>query len=72
LGPDDLETKVEGEVEKEDGVLVLKRVRATFRVTVPDRTKETVERVAQLAISKCPVARSIEGSIAVSTAVEYT
>ncbi len=71
MGPDDLETKVEGEVEKEDGVLVLKRVRATFRVTVPDHKHETVERVAQLAISKCPVARSVGGSIAVSTAVEY-
>ena len=67
-----METKVEGEVEKEDGVLVLKRVRATFRVTVPDGAHQTVERVAQLAISKCPVARSIEGSISVSTAVEYT
>jgi len=61
-----------GEVEKDDGVLVLKRVRATFRVTVPDDAHETVERVAQLAIRNCPVARSVEGSIAVSTAVEYT
>ncbi len=72
MGPDDLETKVEGEVEKEDGVLVLKRVRATFHVNVPEHSHETVERVAQLAIDKCPVARSIGGSIAVSTAVEYT
>lgn len=71
LGPDDLETRVTGEVEKEDGVLVLQRVHSVFRVKVADDTHDTVERVAQLAISKCPVARSIEGSIAVTTAVEY-
>ena len=71
LGPDDIETRVTGEVEKADGVLVLQRVHAVFRVRVGDDAHDTVERVAQLAISKCPVARSIEGSIAVTTAVEY-
>jgi uncharacterized OsmC-like protein len=71
LGPDDLETRVTGEVEKADDVLVLERVHAIFRVKVRDEAHDTVERVAQLAISKCPVARSIEGSIAVTTAVEY-
>ncbi len=72
LEPDDLETQVSGAVEKDDGVLVLKRIHAVFHVQVPDDARHTVERVAQLAISKCPVARSVGGSIGISTSVEYT
>ena len=60
-----------GDVEKDEGVLVLRRIHAIFHLRVDPAQRETVERIAELAITKCPVARSIGGSVAVSTAVEY-
>lgn len=61
-----------GEVEKDGRVLVIKRIHVTYElagVTVEQR--ETVERVLGFHADHCPVARSIGGSIAITTGVRY-
>ncbi|MBT8250489.1 MAG: OsmC family protein, partial [Acidimicrobiia bacterium] len=62
-----------GEVEVEDGVLVIKRIHVTYQLrgvaTDDDRAK--VDRVMGFHQSKCPVARSIESAIAITTELTY-
>lgn len=60
-----------GEVEADGKVLVIRRIRQTFRLTVPERERETVERVLSVYADSCPVARSLKGSIEISSRIEY-
>ena len=60
-----------GEVEKDEGVLVLKRVNAHFRLKLLEEAREVVERVTAVYQDGCPVARSIGGCVAISTSVEF-
>lgn len=61
-----------GDIEKtDDGVLVIRRIHAAYRLTVDvDADRETIERVHGFHADKCPVARSIRGSIDITTDVE--
>ena len=40
-----LTAEVTGEVEQEDGVLVIRRIQVTMRLAAPEEARETVERV---------------------------
>ena len=60
-----------GEVEKDDGVLVLRRIHVQYRFRGEDVDREKVERVNDAHARACPVARSLEGGIDITTAVEY-
>jgi uncharacterized OsmC-like protein len=71
LGPDDLFGEVEGEVGKEGKVLILRTVRVTYRLRVPEDLRETVERVHEVHAASCPVARSISPCVAIETHVAY-
>lgn len=53
-------------------MLIVKRIHVTYhlRGTTP-HDHEKVERVHGFHADKCPVARSIRDSIAITTAVEY-
>jgi len=58
-----------GEIELDGKVLVLKRVHVDYSgVQVPADKREAAERVLATHQKACPVARSIEGAIAVTTA----
>lgn len=61
-----------GDIEKtDDGVLVIRRIHAAYRLTVGAETdREMIERVHGFHADKCPVARSIGGSIDITTDVE--
>ena len=60
-----------GEIESEDGVLVIKRLHVTYRLRLdPDADREKVERAFQHHMPKCPVYRSISGCIDVTTSLE--
>ena len=61
-----------GEIEVEGKVLVIKRIKQTFRLTADERDRETVERVLGFYADNCPVARSVKGSIEVSSEMEFT
>jgi uncharacterized OsmC-like protein len=57
-----------GEVELESKVLVVKRIRVTYTgLTVADDDREKVERVLAVHAEGCPVARSLKGSIDITT-----
>ena len=62
-----------GEIEKEDGVLVIRRIHVNYKLSVPDpdEVRDTVTRVLEMHVDKCPVARSLKGAIEVTTAVEF-
>lgn len=63
-----------GEIEKtEDGVLVVRRVRVRYRLVVDelsDEVREKVDRVMGFHARRCPVARTIEGCVDISTGME--
>ena len=69
----DLTAEAVGEVEKDDKVLVLRRIHVRYRLRGGDREgdREKVERVHDAHASHCPVARSLDGAIAITTEVEY-
>ncbi len=62
-----------GEVEKEGGVLVLRRIHVNYKLSVPDpeEVRDTVARVLEMHVDKCPVARSVKGAIDITTDVEF-
>ena len=58
-------------MEAEGKVLVIKRIRQAFYLAVPEEERETVERVLSVYADSCPVARSLKGSIEISSEVEF-
>ncbi len=60
-----------GEVEADGKVLVIRRIKQTFHLDVPKEERETVERVLSVYADSCPVARSIKGSIEISSEVDF-
>ena len=57
-----------GEVELEGKVLVVKRIAVTYSgLDVVDEDTEKVQRVLAVHADGCPVARSLQGSIEIST-----
>lgn len=62
-----LTCNVRGEVENVDGVLVLKRIHVKHHLAAPAEARETVERVHDFYAQKCPVYRSLSGSIEITS-----
>ncbi len=61
-----------GEVETENKVLVVKRIRQTFYLTANEQDREKIERVLKVYADGCPVARSIKDSIEITSELELT
>ena len=56
----------------EDKVLVIKRIRVRYLLTgCPADKREAAERAHSFHASRCPVAKSISGSIDISTELEF-
>jgi uncharacterized OsmC-like protein len=62
-----LTADVRGEVESEDGVLVIKRVHVAFTLRASNDVRETVERVHGIFANKCPVYRSLYTAIQITS-----
>ncbi|HYR87980.1 MAG TPA: OsmC family protein [Terriglobia bacterium] len=62
-----LTADVRGEVETEEGVLVIKRVHVAFTLRASDDVRETVERVHGFFANKCPVYRSLYTAIQITS-----
>jgi uncharacterized OsmC-like protein len=62
-----------GEVEKDGGVLVIRRIHVKYKLHVPDpdEVRDTVARVLEMHADKCPIARSLKGAIEITTSVEF-
>ncbi len=56
-----------GEVEKEDGVLVIKRVHVVYTLKLDPAQRETAERVHAMHADRCPVYKTVSGCIDVTT-----
>jgi len=63
---------VTGEVEKEDGVLVIRRIHVNMRLAAPDAVRETVERVHGVYAMRCPLYRTLHGAIALTSSFQLT
>lgn len=62
-----LRADVHGEVEKEEGVLVIRRIHVTYRLKADEADRETVERVHAMHADRCPVYRTLYRCIDIST-----
>ena len=60
-----------GEIEVEDGVLVLRRIHVRYLLRVePDADREAIRRAFDHHMRHCPVYRSIEAAIDCTTELE--
>lgn len=55
-----------GEVESEDGVLILRRVHVKFTLRAPDEHRETANRVLGIFADRCPIYRTLKPAIAMT------
>jgi organic hydroperoxide reductase OsmC/OhrA len=60
-----------GEVEVEDGVLVIRRIRIVVHLCAPESQRDAVERVIPVYASGCPVYRSIHKAIDITTELDF-
>ena len=56
-----------GEVETEGSVLVLKRVHVIYHLKAAEGDRPTVERVHSVHAQSCPIYRSLQAAIAITT-----
>jgi uncharacterized OsmC-like protein len=69
---ENLHAETVGEIEVESKVLVIKRIKQIFHLTVDGRDRETIERVLEVYADSCPVARSVKGSIEITSELDFT
>ena len=65
-----LAADVTGEVETEEGVLVIRRIQVTMRLQAVASDRDTIERVHGLYAMSCPLYRTLHSAIALSSTVE--
>jgi uncharacterized OsmC-like protein len=65
-----LTADVVGEVETEEGVLVIRRIHVKIRLQAAAVTRETVDRVHGMYAMRCPLYRTLHKTIALSSSVE--
>jgi uncharacterized OsmC-like protein len=62
--------EVTGEIEAEDGVLVIRRIHVKMRLEASAGVADTVERVHGVYAMKCPLYRTLHKAIALSSSYE--
>jgi uncharacterized OsmC-like protein len=65
-----LSAEVTGEVETEDGVLVIRRIHVAMRLVAPPEDRATVDRVHAVYAMRCPMYRTLHRTISLSSSVE--
>ncbi|HSD71417.1 MAG TPA: OsmC family protein [Thermoanaerobaculia bacterium] len=60
-----------GEIEKEEGVLVIKRIHLLLKLKAPESEREIAERVHGFYRDRCPVYRSLRAAIAITTELVF-
>ena len=58
-----LAAEVTGELEKDEGVLGIRRIHVAMRLVAPEEVRETVERVHGLYAMRCPLYRTLHNAI---------
>jgi len=62
-----LTAEARGEIETEDGVLVIRRIHVEFTLRAPESAREAVDRVHGFYAEKCPVYRSLQSAIQIKS-----
>jgi uncharacterized OsmC-like protein len=65
-----LTAEVTGEVETEEGVLVIRRIHVAMRLMAPEETRATVERTHAIYAMRCPLYRTLHKAIQLSSSFE--
>lgn len=63
---------VTGEVEEEDGVLVIRRIHVSMRLRAREEIREKVKRVHAVYAMSCPLYRTLHNSIQLTSSFELT
>jgi uncharacterized OsmC-like protein len=65
-----LTAEVTGEVETEEGVLVIRRIHVAMRLAAPQEARAVVDRVHGVYAMRCPLYRTLHNAIALSSSVD--
>jgi len=65
-----LTADVTGEVEQEDGVLVIRRIHVSMHLVAPEGATEKVERVHAIYPMNCPLYRTLHNAIQLTSSVD--
>ena len=65
-----LKADVTGEVEQEEGVLVIKRVQVSMRLQAGEENRQTIERVHEMYAMNCPLYRTLHNAIQLTSSYE--
>jgi len=60
-----------GEVETEDGVLVIRRIHVVLRLSTTLEHREVAERVHGIFAKSCPVYRTLKPAIQITTELKF-
>ena len=64
-----LTADVTGEVEKEEGVLVIRRIHVRMQLAAPEDARQTVDRVHEMYAMRCPLYRTLHRCIELTSSV---
>jgi len=65
-----LTADVRGEVEEEEGVLVIRRIHVSMSLEASEDKRQTIERLHGIYAMKCPLYRTLHGSIQLTSSYE--
>jgi uncharacterized OsmC-like protein len=65
-----LTADVTGEVETEEGVLIIRRIHVAMRLVASPDVKETIQRVHGIYAMRCPLFRTLHKTIQLTSSVE--
>jgi uncharacterized OsmC-like protein len=60
-----------GELEKEEGVLMIRRIHVKLRLKATEEQRATAERVHGMYADRCPVYRTLKDAIAITTELVF-
>ncbi len=66
-----LAAEAEGEIETEERVLIIKRIRVIYHLQAPEADRETAERVHAMHQRHCPVYMSLHRAIDIRTELRF-
>jgi uncharacterized OsmC-like protein len=67
-----LAADVTGEIETEDGVLVIRRIHVEMHLAAPEESRQTVERVHGIYAMNCPLYRTLHNAIQLTSSYTLT
>ena len=65
-----LTADVTGEVESEEGVLIIRRIHVAMRLDAPESARETVGRIHGIYAMRCPLYRTLHEAIQLTSSFE--